>query len=73
MSCTHISIGMATVPFVVVAEAMSAPLGPEFTYQGQLIDAGTPANEEFDLFFGLWADPTDTGPSQLIGKASGGD
>jgi len=34
------------------------PLGVGFTYQGRLIDGGTPANGNYDLIFNLYDAPT---------------
>lgn len=39
----------ATSPVV-----LAAPLGPGFTYQGRLNDAGQPANGSYNLMFTLW-------------------
>ena len=36
------------------AAAPQAPLGTTFTYQGQLIDGGSPAEGEYDLLFDLY-------------------
>ena len=33
------------------------PLGTAFTYQGQLVDSGNPANGQYDLQFALYDDP----------------
>lgn len=38
--------------------AQPGPVGSAFTYQGQLLDQGQPANGSYDLSFGLFLDPT---------------
>ena len=40
--------------------AVLSPLGSAFTYQGRLMDDGTPANGTYNLIFFLWADQAKT-------------
>lgn len=51
--------------FAAVSAGLSAqePQGHQFSYQGRLLDNGTPANGEFDLRFSLHSDPDHTAPS----------
>jgi len=42
-----------------VETAHGTPLGTEFTYQGQLKDAGLPADGDYDFVFRLFDDPND--------------
>jgi len=50
-------IQMTVLVMLVAATAAAAPLGTEFTYQGVLADAGTPAAGLFDFRFLLYRAP----------------
>jgi hypothetical protein len=50
-----------------ISVSSAAPLGTAFTYQGQLKDAGAPAQGTFNMVFTLWNDPTLAGPANQIG------
>ncbi len=52
-------IGFAVAIGIVAvgATAIAAPLGTEFTYQGQLKDGGVPAAGNYDFVFRLYNDP----------------
>ncbi len=56
-------IRMTLVLVLIAATAAAAPLGTEFTYQGVLSDAGTPATGAFDFRFLLY--DADVGGSQV--------
>jgi len=54
---------MTVMTVLVAAAVIAAPLGTEFTYQGVLTDAGTPASGDFDFLFLLY--DADIGGSQV--------
>lgn len=41
-------------PLLFAGIAMADPVGSAFTYQGQLTDAGSPANDAYDFEFALF-------------------
>ncbi len=52
---------------LIAAPALAQPVGTTFTYQGELSEAGTPANGVYDLRFSLFSSPsgtTQTGTTQ---------
>lgn len=51
-----------TLAALPTAPALSIPLGPGFTYQGQLIQNGTPVTGTVHLRFSLWDDPGNGSP-----------
>jgi hypothetical protein len=65
---THVAWA-AGLWMVSTAPATSAPLGTEFTYQGELQQGGTPVNGTAHLRFSLWdavSGGTQVGASQLL-------
>ena len=58
MKTTYRLVLMALLPFNLLAAAQVVPVGSAFTYQGQLRQAGAPANGTFDLQFRLFTHPT---------------
>src|ERR1043165_1452633 len=67
-----VAVGVAVIALVPVATALGddadgslgassqdvTALGTSFTYQGKLLDGGSPANGTYDLRFVLYDDPT---------------
>ena len=45
---------MVVLHAVCVLQVHASPIGTAFTYQGRLLDSGTPANGTYDLHFALF-------------------
>ena len=50
----RLSITVLVITFIVQAVGAQTPVGTAFTHQGRLIQAGVPANGEFDFEFRLF-------------------